>query len=80
LSRQTIVIVEGDRVRSRLLSPREAARLMGLPDDHQLPANYNDAYGLMGDGVALPAVRFLAEHILGPLAARVDATACDDAA
>ncbi len=37
-TRQTIVIV-GDLVRSRLLSPREAARLMGLSDDFVLPAN-----------------------------------------
>ena len=63
-SRQTIVIVEGAWVRSRLLSPREAARLMGLSDDYQLPGNYNDAYALMGDGVVVPVVRFLAEHIL----------------
>ena len=66
-SRQTILIVEGASVRSRLLSPREAARLMGLPDDYQLPSNYNDAYGLMGDGVAVPVVKFLAEHILEPV-------------
>ena len=63
-SRQTIVIVDGDLVRSRLLSPREAARLMGLPDSYRLPSNYNEAYGLMGDGVAVPVVRHLAEHIL----------------
>ena len=68
-SRQTIVIVEGALVRSRLLSPREAARLMGLSDDYLLPSNYNDAYGLMGDGVAVPAVRFLAENIFGPILA-----------
>lgn len=66
-SRQTIVIVDGDSVRSRLLSPREAARLMGLSDNYQLPSNYNDAYGLMGDGVVVPVVRFLAEHILEPV-------------
>jgi DNA (cytosine-5)-methyltransferase 1 len=66
-SRQTIVIVEGALVRSRLLSPREAARLMGLSDDYLLPSNYNDAYGLMGDGVVVPVVRFLAAHILEPL-------------
>ena len=59
-SRQTIMIVEGDSVRSRLLSPREAARLMGLGDDYRLPANYNEAYGLMGDGVVVPVVRYLA--------------------
>jgi DNA (cytosine-5)-methyltransferase 1 len=66
-SRQTIVIVEGGSVRSRLLSPREAARLMGLPDDYELPSNYNEAYHLAGDGVAVPVVRFLAAHILEPI-------------
>ena len=40
---------------------------MGLPDDYLLPSNYNDAYGLMGDGVVVPVVRFLAEHILEPV-------------
>jgi DNA (cytosine-5)-methyltransferase 1 len=66
-SRQTIVIVEGASVRSRLLSPREAARLMGLADNYRLPGNYNEAYGLMGDGVVAPVVRHLAEHILEPV-------------
>lgn len=68
-SRQLILIVDGSRVRSRLLSPREAARLMGLPDSYILPANYNEAYHLAGDGVAVPVVRFLAEHVLEPLLA-----------
>jgi DNA (cytosine-5)-methyltransferase 1 len=66
-SRQTIMVIEGERIRSRLLSPREAARLMGLPDTYKLPKNYNDAYRLAGDGVAVPVVRFLAEQILEPL-------------
>ena len=66
-SRQTIVIVEGASVKSRLLSPREAARLMGLPEDYQLPGNTNEAYGLTGDGVVVPVVRFLAERILEPI-------------
>ncbi len=66
-SRQTIMLVEGNRVRSRLLSPREAARLMGLPDTYKLPENYNQAYHLAGDGVAVPVVRYLANHLLEPL-------------
>ncbi|HEX8560675.1 MAG TPA: DNA cytosine methyltransferase [Pyrinomonadaceae bacterium] len=66
-SRQTVIVVEGERVRTRLLSPREAARLMGLPDDYPLPANYNDAYHLAGDGVAVPVVAYLAENLLAPL-------------
>jgi DNA (cytosine-5)-methyltransferase 1 len=68
-SRQTIMIVEGKSVRSRLLSPREAARLMGLSDSYRLPTNYNDAYHLAGDGVVVPAVRFLATNLLEPILA-----------
>lgn len=74
-SRQSILAVRGNDVRSRLLSPREAARLMGLPDRYILPANYNDAYHLMGDGVAVPVVRHLARHIFEPLLASIDQSA-----
>ena len=66
-SRQTILAVEGKRVRSRLLSPREAARLMGLGDDYLLPERYNDAYHICGDGVCVPVVRHIAAHILEPI-------------
>jgi DNA (cytosine-5)-methyltransferase 1 len=66
-SRQTILIVERDNIRSRLLSAREAARLMGLPETYELPENYNEAYHLAGDGVVVPVVRFLSEHILEAL-------------
>ena len=68
-SRQSILLVEGEMVRSRLLSPREAARLMGLPENYKLPENYNEAYHLAGDGVAVPVVRFLAAHLLEPVLA-----------
>ena len=68
-SRQFIIVVEGARVRTRLLSGREAARLMGLPDDYVLPARYNEAYKLMGDGLAVPAVAFIRRHLLDRLIA-----------
>lgn len=68
-SRQTILVIEGDKVRSRLLSPREAARLMGLPDDYWLPDRYNDAYHVAGDGVCVPVVRHIAECFLEPILA-----------
>ena len=66
-SRQTVITVEGDRVRTRLLAPREAARLMGLPDWYQLPKPRNAAYHLLGDGVVVPVVRHIAEHLLEPI-------------
>ena len=66
-SRQTLLIVHGDRIRSRLLAPREAARLMGLPDSYLLPTRYNDAYHLAGDGLAVPVVRYFAAQLLEPI-------------
>lgn len=71
-SRQTILVIDGDTVRSRLISPRETARLMGLPDEYRLPKNYNEAYHLTGDGVAVPVVRHLACHLFEPLLLRRD--------
>ncbi len=68
-SRQTIMIVQGDEVRSRLLSPREAARLMGLPENYTLPENYNEAYHLAGDGLVVPVIRHIAKNILEPVLA-----------
>ena len=66
-SRQLVLVVEGCKVRSRLISSRETARLMGLPDDYTLPENYNEAYHLTGDGVVVPVVRFLADTIIQPV-------------
>ena len=72
-SRQTVMVVEGSRIRSRLISARETARLMGLPDDYILPARYNEAYHLTGDGVVVPVVRHLARYLLEPLLGVTDA-------
>jgi DNA (cytosine-5)-methyltransferase 1 len=72
-SRQTILVVDGAEARSRLLSPREAARLMGLPDSYVLPERYNEAYHLVGDGVVVPVVRHLAETLLEPILAAREA-------
>ncbi len=68
-SRQIILVVDGPVVRSRLISARETARLMGLPDSYVLPRNYSDAYHLTGDGVAVPVVRHLGRHVFEPLVA-----------
>jgi DNA (cytosine-5)-methyltransferase 1 len=66
-SRQVILLVQGCDVKSRLISSRETARLMGLPETYVLPPNYNEAYHLTGDGVAVPVVRHLAEYLIEPL-------------
>lgn len=80
-SRQIVLVAENDALRARWLAPREAARLMGLPDDYPLPAGSTAALKLLGDGVAVPVVSHLAQHILEPLAGfRNPDSACGDRA
>jgi DNA (cytosine-5)-methyltransferase 1 len=69
-SRQQVMIVNGDKVRSRLLSPREGARLMGLDDAYRLPRNVNQGLALIGDGVCVNVVAHLARHVFEPLLPR----------
>ncbi|MVA71937.1 DNA (cytosine-5-)-methyltransferase [Agrobacterium vitis] len=67
-SRPRIIVVNGESVRTRLLSVREAASLMGLNEDFNLPDTYHECFRLIGDGVVPAVVRFLADRILEPLA------------
>jgi DNA (cytosine-5)-methyltransferase 1 len=66
-SRQTLLVIDNGQVRSRLLSPREGARLMGLPDAIACRARATAGLHVIGDGVAAPVVRWLAERLLTPL-------------
>ena len=76
-SRQVIVVVEAGLVRTRLLTAREAARLMGLPDSYALPRAATSALHVAGDGVAAPVVRWLAQTILEPLLGGAGAMAAE---
>jgi DNA (cytosine-5)-methyltransferase 1 len=40
---------------------------MGIHDRYVLPAAYNEAYKISGDGVAVPVVRYLAASIFEPV-------------
>ena len=66
-SRQIIILIRDGIIRTRLISSREAARLMGLPDSYRLPNAYNDAYHLIGDGVVVDVVSWLSKHLFKPL-------------
>lgn len=74
-SRQAIMVVDGPKIRTRLLSPREAARLMGLEDSFKLPERYNDGYHIAGDGVCVPVVRYIASQLLEPILSPADSGA-----
>ncbi len=66
-SKQYIVVRDHGENHARLLTVREAARLMGAPESYSLPGSYNDGYFAMGDAVVMPVVKFLSERFLLPL-------------
>lgn len=67
-SKQYLVVNKADGLHARLLTVREAARLMGAPDTFKLPGTYNDGYKAMGDAVAVPVAQFLGRRFLTKLA------------
>ncbi|NLF83114.1 MAG: DNA cytosine methyltransferase, partial [Candidatus Gastranaerophilales bacterium] len=69
--KQFLVVKKSGEVHARLLTVREAARLMGAPDTFILPGTYNDGYKAMGDAVALPVARFIGERFLIKIAEAV---------
>ena len=70
-SKQFLVVKRGGELHARVISPREAARLMGAPDNFVLPEKANDAYKAMGDAVAAPVASFIGREILVKLAEAV---------
>lgn len=70
-SRQFLVIHKDNKLFTRLLTVREAALLMGAPEDYEVPGSYNDGYKAMGDAIAVPVVRFLADNLLAPIAKQI---------
>ena len=67
-SKQYLVVKKNGETHARLLTVREAARLMGAPDSFILPGSYNDGYKAMGDAVAIPVARFIGERFLSRIA------------
>ncbi len=67
-SRQFLVLHDRGNWDARLITTREAARLMGAPESFRLSSSYNEAYSAMGDAVVVPVVKHLVDHLLVPLA------------
>lgn len=68
-SRQFLILHVGGKLKARLITLREAARLMGAPERYRLPTSYNESYNAMGDAVVVPVVKHLVDHLLAPLSA-----------
>lgn len=76
-SRQFLVIKENGSIKTRLLTIKETAALMGVRENYNLPGSYNDGYRAMGDAVAVPVSRYLAEQLLSPLVDLIQKEAFD---
>ena len=70
-SKQYLIVKRNGEIHARLLTVREAARLMGAPDSFILPGSYNDGYKAMGDAVVMPVARFIGERFLMKIAEAV---------
>jgi DNA (cytosine-5)-methyltransferase 1 len=70
-SRQMLVRVGGGQVKMRLMTPREYARLQGVPDHYPIPPQVNQALTGFGDAVCVPVIAWIAENVLTSLVSLV---------
>lgn len=66
-----ILVAQGRR-NPRKLTPREAARLMGFPENFKLVVSDTQAYKQFGNAVVVPVVRPIAQRIVEALGMRQD--------
>ena len=58
------ILIEQKNKNPRKLTPREAARLQGFPDEFIIPVSDTQAYKQFGNSVAVPVVHAVAEQII----------------
>lgn len=58
------ILIEQDGKNPRKLTPREAARLQGFPDNYIIPVSDTQAYKQFGNSVAVPVINEIAKCII----------------
>jgi site-specific DNA-cytosine methylase len=58
------ILIEQKNKNPRKLTPREAARLQGFPEDFVIPVSDAQAYKQFGNSVAVPVIRELARRVV----------------
>jgi len=59
-----ILVSQGTKANPRRLTPREAARLMGFPDDFVIPVSDTRAYKQFGNSVVVPLFDHIAHYLM----------------
>lgn len=62
-----ILVSQGPRKRPRRLTPRECARLMGLPDTFVIPVSDTQAYQLIAEAAVVPIISAVAKYMASKL-------------
>lgn len=65
-SRPWVLMVKKGELKARRLLPREAARLMGLPDEQPLPETTEHAFAFLARMTPVPVVKWIHDHIVEP--------------
>jgi DNA (cytosine-5)-methyltransferase 1 len=66
--KQFLIEAGNGHLRMRTLTAREYARLQGVPERYQVQENGVKTLTAFGDAVCVPAISWVAEHALNPLA------------
>ncbi len=61
------ILIKQEGRNPRKLTPREAAKLQGFPDDFVIPVSDGQAYKQFGNSVAVPVIRAIAQNIVPQL-------------
>jgi DNA (cytosine-5)-methyltransferase 1 len=65
--KQFLIKAGRDRVQMRAMTPREYARLQGVPDEYPITVNGVQALTGFGDAVCVPVIAWIAKNILNPI-------------
>lgn len=58
------ILIEQDGINPRKLTPREAARLQGFPENFIIPVSDTQSYKQFGNSVAVPVINAIAKNII----------------
>jgi DNA (cytosine-5)-methyltransferase 1 len=65
-AKQIVIAVKAGKLRMRWMSPREYARLQGVPDFPLVGTRIQQLWGF-ADAVCVPAIRWIDQHVISPL-------------
>jgi DNA (cytosine-5)-methyltransferase 1 len=70
-AKQFLIKAGRGHIQMRVMTPREYARLQGVPDCYPIAADGVQALTGFGDAVCVPAIAWIAQNVLNPLAEKL---------